>query len=104
MIQAQRKMVSCLRLVVLLWVSIWMLAVPLFHVHPEADHHHGEAGHVHGGTVHTAWSPDLDGEFDHNRDLDQAGTSSQGAVADRAQVSHVGDGHSELTFSLLSDS
>ncbi len=48
---------------VLMWVSVWMLAVPLFHVHPDADHHHGEAGHVHGGTVHTVFSPDLSCEF-----------------------------------------
>lgn len=80
-----------------------MLAVPLFHVHPEADHHHGEAGHAHGGTVHTVWSPDLDCEFD-NYQGDRTEQSAQGAVAKLAQSSHVGDGHSELTVSLLSDS
>ncbi|HEX5646547.1 MAG TPA: hypothetical protein VFX56_06220, partial [Nitrospira sp.] len=61
-----REMSSRLRLAALLWGSIWMLVVPLFHVHPRADHHHGEAGHVHGGTVHTVWSPDLDDEYDHH--------------------------------------
>lgn len=40
-----------------------MLATPLVHVHPEADHRHGDQGHVHDGTVHTVFSPDLDGEF-----------------------------------------
>ena len=51
------------RIVVLVWVSLWMLMVPLFHVHPEADHHHGDPSHVHGGTVHTVFSPDLQCEF-----------------------------------------
>ena len=51
------------RVVVLVWASIWMLAAPLFHVHPEADHRHGDASHVHGGTVHTVFSPDLSCEF-----------------------------------------
>ena len=39
-----------------------MLAVPLVHVHPEADHRHGSPDHVHGGTVHTVFSRDLDCE------------------------------------------
>ncbi len=51
------------RMAALAWVSLWMLAAPLVHIHPEADHHHGEAGHVHGGTVHTVFSPDLSCEF-----------------------------------------
>ena len=54
---------SWFRLVVLVWASIWMLMVPLFHVHPEADHHHGDASHVHGGTVHTVFSSDLECEY-----------------------------------------
>ncbi len=51
------------RIVVLAWVSLWMLMVPLFHVHPEADHRHGDASHIHGGTVHTVFSVDLQCEF-----------------------------------------
>jgi hypothetical protein len=50
-------------MLVLVWVSIWMLIVPFFHVHPEADHHHGDASHVHGGTVHSVFSPDLECEY-----------------------------------------
>jgi hypothetical protein len=79
---------------VLLWVSVWMLAAPLFHVHPEADHRHGEVGHVHGGTVHTVWSPDLDCEFDNHEDT----------VGGLAQFAHSGGGHTELGLSLLTDS
>jgi hypothetical protein len=100
----QRKTFSWFRVAVLLWASLWMLAAPLFHVHPEADHRHGEVGHVHGGTVHTVWSPDLDCEFDNYRGIDRTETLSQDAIANLSQFSHVGDGHSEFTFALLSDS
>ncbi len=58
-----RKIVRRPHVVVIVWATLWMLAVPLVHIHPEADHHHGEAGHVHGGTVHTVFSPDLSCEF-----------------------------------------
>ena len=51
------------RVVLVAWVILWMLMVPLFHVHPEADHHHGITGHVHGGIVHTVFSPDLACEY-----------------------------------------
>lgn len=51
------------RIVVLTWVSLWMLMVPLFHVHPEADHRHGGEDHKHGGIVHTIFSADLQCEF-----------------------------------------
>lgn len=78
---------------VLIWASLWMLAVPLFHVHPEVDHHHGDVGHVHGGTVHTVWSPDLDCEFNNH----------EPAVSAHAQFAHHGDGHTEFSLSLLTD-
>lgn len=77
-----------------MWASLWMLAAPLFHVHPEADHRHGEVGHVHGGTVHTVWSPDLDCEYDNRGQ----------AVGGHAQLAHSGDGHTEFGLSLLTDS
>ena len=46
-----------------MWTSLWMLAAPLVHIHPEADHRHGAADHKHGGTVHTVFSQDLPCEF-----------------------------------------
>ena len=86
------------------WIMIWMLAVPLFHVHPEADHHHGEAGHIHGGTVHTVFSPDLDGEFTSHRSTPAA---VEQPPADQVTVawhpSHASD-YTELGFSFVSDS
>ena len=35
------------------WLVIWVLTLPLIHIHPEADHAHGMSGHVHGGTYHS---------------------------------------------------
>lgn len=95
--QSQRNICSWSRVVVLAWASLWMLVVPLFHVHPEADHRHGEAGHVHGGTIHTVWSPDLDCEFATHGNFKKT-------VSGPAQFTHSGDGHTEFGLSLLTDS
>lgn len=95
---------SWYRLAALVWASLWMLAAPLFHIHPEADHRHGQEGHRHGGTVHTAWSPDLDCEYDGHRQVDRIEESSQRGVGKFTQFSHVGDRHTEFSLSLLSDS
>lgn len=89
---------------VLAWASLWMLAAPLFHVHPEADHRHGEVGHLHGGTVHTAWSPDLACEFDNHSRVDRIEQHEQGRVGHLTQFSHAGDNHAEFSLSLLTDS
>lgn len=92
------------RVVVLMWASLWMLFVPLVHVHPETDLHHGEAGHVHGGTVHTVFSPDLDGEFDtHHDTADGLGNTSPSHVAIFAHPAHASE-NVELGFSFLIDS
>lgn len=100
----KRHILSWSRVAVLVWASVWMLLVPLFHVHPEADHRHGEAGHVHGGTVHLAWSPDLDCEFDSHQQVDRTEQSAEGGVSNLAQFSHLGDSHAEFSLSLLNDS
>ncbi len=36
-----------------IWLVIWVLTLPLVHIHPEANHAHGESGHLHGGTYHS---------------------------------------------------
>ncbi|MGV7227260.1 MAG: hypothetical protein ACQ9IQ_01250 [Nitrospirales bacterium] len=36
-----------------LWLVIWVITLPLIHIHPEVDHAHGMSGHVHGGTYHS---------------------------------------------------
>ena len=86
------------------WVIAWMLAVPLFHIHPETDPHHGEADHVHGGTVHTVFSGDLDGEFGHHQKCDEVAKTADHGVAFSAESSHAWEAHPELGFSLLNDS
>ena len=35
------------------WLVIWVITLPLVHIHPEVDHAHGMSGHVHGGTYHS---------------------------------------------------
>lgn len=102
--KAKRETDSWSRVTVLFWASLWMLAAPLFHVHPEADHRHGEVGHIHGGTVHLVWSPDLDCEFGSHRHVDQTNESTQSGLRNPGQFSHLGDGHAEFSLSLMSDS
>ncbi|MCS6292640.1 MAG: hypothetical protein H8J66_06150 [Nitrospira sp.] len=80
------------------WVMLWVLSVPLFHVHPEFAERSGQEGAMRSGTVHTVFSADLDGEFD----IHEASTHS---AADKSvHLSHTWFEHSELGFSLLTDS
>jgi hypothetical protein len=88
------------RVVVLVWASIWMLMVPLFHVHPEADHHHGDASHVHGGTVHTVFSPDLECEYTETIHDPTCPEAAHQHLQARAHPGHVLN-HPEIAFSLL---
>ena len=92
-----------LRIVVLLWASLWMLAIPLFHIHPGVNHRHGGAVHAYGVTVHTVLSSDLDGEFDDHHDVDP---SEDGALSVSLfdHHSHSLDQHPEVEVSLLNDS
>lgn len=88
------------RKLVLLWVSLWMLMVPLFHVHPEADHAHGGEGHVHGGTIHTVFSQDLECEY---ADAVHDSTCPDATHHHLQSLAHSGHGlnHPEIQFSLL---
>ncbi len=83
------------RLIVLMWLTVWMLAVPLVHVHPEADHQHGQASHFHGGTPHTVFSPDLPCEYPARSLAHVPSVGSQSAHEFN---------HSEIGFSLLTSS
>lgn len=91
------------RMTVIMWSTVWILAAPLFHVHPEADHRHGEEGHLHGGTVHMAWSQDLDCESGHDPHADLTQRMAHEDFRNTAQFAHVGDRHPEFGLSLLSD-
>jgi hypothetical protein len=92
------------RLVILAWLTVGMLAVPLVHVHPEADHRHGQASHTHGGVLHTVISSDLPCEYGY----DAEGTAAPPRDADGhspvvGQSAHAFD-HPEIGFSLLTSS
>lgn len=96
--KSNSPLLSGFRKAVLTWVSLWMLVVPLFHVHPDADHLHGQAGHLHGGTVHTVMSPDLECETERHSSFATDSHDAGEAVAG------LGHRHIEIDFSLLTDS
>ncbi len=96
-------MTSWYRVAVLTWVSLWMLAAPLFHIHPESDHHHGESGHVHGGIIHMVFSPDLADEYDHHHEPDGWGHSIPSHDDFSVHPTHAA-GLDELAFIFLIDS
>lgn len=85
------------------WAVLWLLAFPLFHIHPETDPHHGEAGHVHAVAVHTVFSGDLEGEFDHHRESAEHAPPTDSALALSAEGPHAWKADPELSFSLLND-
>ena len=84
------------------WITLWMLAVPLIHIHPETDPYHGEAGHVHVAAVHSVFSPDLEGEFDRDRhpDTEHRTPSNESGSVSASPFST--ERYAELEFSVLS--
>ncbi|MBI4000468.1 MAG: hypothetical protein HY348_01625 [Nitrospira defluvii] len=88
------------------WAILWLLAIPLFHIHPETDPHHGETGHVHShsGTVHTVFSGDLDSEFGHHRESTEGTTTVDSDVTLSVESLHDWKADPELGFSLLNHS
>ena len=86
------------------WAILWLIAIPLFHIHPEIDPHHGQTGHVHLATVHTVFSGDLDGEFGHHRDAVERGTTVDAELVLSHGSPHAWIADPELGFSLLNDS
>ena len=92
--------VTRVRILAMFWLTTWMLVVPFFHVHPEADHHHGDASHVHGGTVHTVFSPDLECEYTEIVHDPTCPEAAHQHLQARAHPGHVLN-HPEIAFSLL---
>jgi hypothetical protein len=90
------------RTFILGWLAVWMLAVPLVHVHPEADHHHGIAGHTHGGTLHTVFSPDLECEYAAHAHHPTPSETVHPYLQGHAQPGHVLN-HPEIAFTLLKE-
>jgi hypothetical protein len=92
------------RMVVLMWASVWMLLVPLVHVHPEMDHHHGGLEHVHSGTIHTVFAQDLDREFVRHQEHDRSAEAARFGIVPSAESSHGDQEYPEFGFSLVRDS
>ncbi len=97
-----------------IWAMAWMLALPLVHVHPDRPVHQDRADTGHSGTVHTVFSPDLEGEFtphphaaDHSH-IPASATSHQmqasAQTADLALHTDVLTEAAELAFAVLHDS
>ena len=85
------------------WAVLWLLALPLFHIHPETDPHHGEAGHIHAAAVHTVFSADLEGEFGDHRDAHHHVRDTESGPSLSAEAPHAWHADPELSFSLLND-
>ncbi len=85
------------------WVVLWLLALPLFHIHPETDPHHGEADHVHAVAVHTIFSGDLEGEFGEQREAAHATPHVDAGPAFSAEGPHAWSTDPELSLSLLNN-
>ena len=87
------------------WLILWVVTLPLVHIHPEADHAHGMPGHVHGGTFHTVVSSTPICAFeDHQHHHDSF--SSEEAFPSPDSPIHPPHGleHATLTFSVLNSS
>lgn len=85
------------------WVVLWLLALPLFHIHPETDPHHGEAGHVHTVAVHTVFSDDLENEFGKQRETAPVRHHPGEGLAVSAQGVHAWSSDPELNLVMLND-
>lgn len=85
------------------WAVLWLLALPLFHIHPETDPHHGEAGHIHAAAVHTVFSADLEGEFGEHRDAHHHAQDTEAGLSLSTEGPHAWNADPELSFSLLND-
>ncbi|MBA5876241.1 MAG: hypothetical protein GDA66_17075 [Nitrospira sp. CR1.2] len=85
------------------WAVLWLLALPLFHIHPETDPHHGEAGHIHAAAVHTVFSADLEAEFGGHQDAHHHASGTESGPALSAETPHAWNPDPELSFSLLND-
>ena len=65
--QKRQRTLSPSRVVILMWLILWVMTVPLFHVH--APDINPEAGTLSRGVAHTVFSPDLPGEYSHSFDV-----------------------------------
>jgi len=80
-----------------LWLIIWVITLPLVHIHPDADHAYGMPGHVHGGTYHTILiDTPVSAHQDHQHDSFSLGE----AFGPSKSPSHPPHGFEEETYGL----
>ncbi len=88
-----------------IWLVLWLIAIPLVHIHPEADHAHGAQGHNHEGMFHSVFSQDLACEFHNHHAADPSLAEEIVASLSSCQHAHAHQlTHDEIGFSLLSGS
>ncbi|MBX3120894.1 MAG: hypothetical protein KF806_14250 [Nitrospira sp.] len=85
------------------WAVLWLLALPLFHIHPETHPHHGEAGHVHAVAIHTVFSGDVESEFGEAREGSALPAGEETGATFTVAGAHAWTTDPELSFSLLND-
>ncbi|MDI3461543.1 MAG: hypothetical protein OJF50_000364 [Nitrospira sp.] len=100
--QSKPRNSSWSRMALLAWVTVWMLFVPLVHVHPEVEHNHGDPGHVHHAVTHTVFSAPLECEYPAQHD----NTCPSGTHQHVQSIGHHGHTftHPEIEYSLVAPS
>lgn len=87
------------------WLVLWVIALPLVHIHPEADHAHGMSGHAHGGTYHTVLSTTpICAYEDHQHHHDSFSPGEPFGTPDSSTQLPHGLEHSSYSFSVLNSS
>ena len=87
------------------WLILWVVSLPLVHVHPEADHAHGMSGHAHGGTYHTVLSTTpICAYEDHQHHHDSFSAGEPFGTTDSPIHPSHGLEHSSYSFSVLNSS
>ena len=87
------------------WLVLWMLAIPIIHIHPEVDHAHGAHQHNHSAQYHSLFSEDHLQEFhehSHPVSLHHSRTSPESIEGDHV-FDHVFH-QTEIGFSFLNKS
>lgn len=87
------------------WLVLWVITLPLVHIHPEADHAHGMSGHVHGGTYHTVLSTTpICAYEDHQHHHNSFSPGEPFGAPDSSSHLPHGLEHSTYSFSVLNSS
>jgi len=87
------------------WLVLWVITLPLVHIHPEADHAHGMSGHVHGGTYHTVLSTTpICAYEDHQHHHDSFSPGEPFGTSDSSSHLPHGFEHATYSFSVLNSS